>query len=163
MKRLLLSAALLVLTSCAPTLTGPQLGRIINGKTGAEGTVSFERGTLRPLIADPFSPNNARIELGGDVYTGRTQLVAAGGGLPGGWGLSVGVGGGTRSDERGGLGWETRLDSPRNVAPSYSGNLVARTGGPRVRTLTCTLLVDLQGHGVGECTGEAGTRYAMQF
>ncbi|WP_339095999.1 hypothetical protein WDJ50_01500 [Deinococcus sp. VB142] len=155
----------LALASCAPTVTAPQLGRIVNGKTGAEGTVSFERGSLRPLVADPFAPDNTRIQLGDDLYTGRTQLVARGGTapLPAGWGLSVGVAGGTGAGPLGQVGWDTRLDSPRAAAPAYSGNLIARTSGVRVRTLTCTLLVDAQEHGIGECTGEDGTKYAMQF
>lgn len=162
----LLGAVALALVACAPTVTAPQLGRIVNGKTGAEGTVSFERGTLRPLVADPFAPDNTRIELGGDLYTGRTQLVARTGAapLPGGWGLSVGVAGGTAgAGPFGQVGWDTRLDSPRAATPSYSGNLIARTSGVRVRTLTCTLLVDAQEHGIGDCTGEDGTKYAMQF
>lgn len=155
----------IALASCAPTVTAPQLGRIVNGKTGAEGTVSFERGSLRPLVADPFAPDNTRIQLGDDLYTGRTQLVARGGTapLPAGWGLSVGVAGGTGAGPLGQVGWDTRLDSPRATAPAYSGNLIARTSGVRVRTLTCTLLVDTQEHGIGECTGEDGTKYAMQF
>ena len=146
----LLGAVALALVACAPTVTAPQLGRIVNGKTGAEGTVSFERGTLRPLVADPFAPDNTRIELGGDLYTGRTQLVAR-------TGATAGPG------PFGQVGWDTRLDSPRAATPSYSGNLIARTSGVRVRTLTCTLLVDAQEHGIGDCTGEDGTKYAMQF
>lgn len=167
MKRFALLVPLVVaLGSCAPAVTGPQLGRIVNGSTGEEGTVSIVRGTLRPVVADPFAPDNVTIEIGGQTYRGRSQVVGrAGAALPAGWGLSVGVGGSTRPGDPGqaALGWDTRLDSPRPAEVSYSGNLIARTAGARVRTLTCTLTVDARERGFGECTGENGTKYALQF
>ena len=166
--------ALGLLASCAPAVTGPQLGRIVSGSTGEEGTVSIVRGTLRPLVADPFAPDNVTIEIGGQTYRGRTQVVGrSAAGLPAGWGLSVGAHGSTRTGDpalsgsgQAALGWDTRLDSPRPAEVSYSGNLIARTApapGARVRTLTCTLTVDARERGFGECTGENGTKYALQF
>ncbi|MHA0034506.1 hypothetical protein [Deinococcus sp. PESE-13] len=163
---LLSLAAVGLLASCAPAVTGPQLGRIVSGSTGEEGTVSIVRGTLRPIVADPFAPDNVTIEIGGQTYKGRTQIVGRPAtALPAGWGLSVGVGGSTRPGDSGqaALGWDTRLDSPRPAEVSYSGNLIARTNGARVRTLTCTLTVDARERGFGECTGENGTKYALQF
>ena len=62
---LLSLAAVGLLASCAPAVTGPQLGRIVSGSTGEEGTVSIVRGTLRPIVADPFAPDNVTIEIGG--------------------------------------------------------------------------------------------------
>lgn len=163
----LLGAALaLLLSACAPTQTGPQLGRIVNGATGEEGTVSFTRGSLRPRVADPFAPDNATIRIGGLTYTGRTVILSGSAlPLPAGWSLSVGVGGDTGLGQGGALGWGTQLDSPPagRAVPTRSGNLIARTAGAAPRTLTCTLSVDEREHGIGECTGQDGVRYALQF
>lgn len=162
-----LAGAALALASCAPTITTPQLGRIVNSQTGVEGTVAFTRGTLRPLVSDPFAPENARIEIGGVAYTGRTQVVGAGLApvVPANWGLSVSVGNtAMRPAERDPLAWNTRFDAPRSTeAVSYSGNLIARSSAPNVKTLTCNLLIDTREHGIGECFGNDGVKYALQF
>lgn len=163
----LLSAAFaLLLGACAPLQTGPQVGRIVSGATGEEGTVSFVRGSLRPRVADPFAPDNATIRIGGQTYTGRTVILSGSAlALPVGWSLSVGAGGDTRLGTSGALGWGTQLESPpagRSV-PTRSGNLIARTAGNAPRTLTCTLSVDERERGIGECTDQDGVRYALQF
>ncbi|MFN4252943.1 MAG: hypothetical protein ACK4GP_18155, partial [Deinococcus sp.] len=89
----LLGAALLAsaLGACAPALTAPQTGRIVNARTGEEGAVTFTRGTLTPRVGDPFAPDNATIRIGGRTYAGRTYLIG-GGALPGGLGFSVAFG-----------------------------------------------------------------------
>lgn len=155
-----------LLASCTPAVTGPQLGRIVNGKTGQEGTVAFTRGTLRPRLGDPFAPDNAIISLGTLTYTGRTVILdsAVAGPAAPNWGLRVGFGGGTNIGPNGFLGWGTDFGTPRHAA-SYArtGNLIARTAGNAPRTLTCSLMVDEREHGVGECTGDDGVKYALQF
>ncbi|GHF31659.1 hypothetical protein HNQ07_000525 [Deinococcus metalli] len=161
-----LAAALLA--SCAPTVTGPRQGRIVNSVTGTEGTVTFVSGSLRPRVGDPFAPDNATITIGGQTYTGRTAIVdgsGAGNPLPAGWGLSVGFGASSSAFTNGMVGIGTRLDSPDAHRPPVAriGNLIARTTGTPVLTLTCTLTVDETEHGIGDCTGNDGTKYAMQF
>ena len=164
---LLLGAAVAgVLASCAPTMTGPQVGRIVNSVTGQQGTVSFTRGTLQPRLGDPFAADNATIRIGGQVYSGRTAVLNGGaeGPLPPGWGLSVALGGTAAVGDSGMLGIGTRLDTPRPRAPRVrSGNLIARTAGAPTLTLTCTLTVDETERGIGECTGNDGVKYALQF
>lgn len=164
---LLLSAASLgVLASCAPTATSPQVGRIVNSVTGQEGTVSFVRGSLQPRLGDPFAADNATIRIGGQTYSGRTVLLSGGAGspLPAGLGLSLSVGGSAAVGENGAVAVGTRLDTPRPGAPKVrSGNLIARTAGTPTLTLTCTLSVDESEHGIGECTGNDGVKYALQF
>ena len=61
----LLGAALLasVLGACAPAVTAPQTGRIVNTRTGEEGTVTFTRGTLTPRLGDPFAPDLSLIHI----------------------------------------------------------------------------------------------------
>ncbi|MFC6748564.1 hypothetical protein [Deinococcus aquaticus] len=73
----LLGSALLAgaLASCAPALTGPQTGRIVNTRTGQEGTVTFVRGSLNARLPDVFAPDNATIVIGERTYTGRTYLL----------------------------------------------------------------------------------------
>lgn len=163
----ILSAALLVLlASCAPTMTGPRVGRIVNGTTGAEGSVSFTRGTLRPRLGDPFAADNAVIQIGGQTYTGRTVVLDGrpGATLPYGLEFSVGFGGGTNVGTNGFFGWDTHAQTPRTHQPvTRSGNLIARTASARPSTLTCTLLIDADEHGIGDCTGSDGARYTLQF
>ncbi|AFD25317.1 hypothetical protein [Deinococcus gobiensis] len=165
---LLSAAAACLLASCAPTLTGPVTGRIVNGQTGEEGTVSFTRGTLRPGYVNGSAGDNVVVRIGSLAYTGRTTIVNGGvvGPLPAGWGLSLGFGGGSRLGDEGALGWGTRLDTPAPGAAavtSRTGNLIARTLGASPRTLTCTLTVDTAEHGIGDCTGSDGAKYALQF
>jgi hypothetical protein len=162
------TAAACLLASCAPTMTGPVTGRIVNGQTGEEGTVSFTRGTLRPGYVNGSAGDNVVIRIGSQAYTGRTAIVSGGvvGPLPAGWGLSLGFGGGTRLDGDGALGWGTRLDTPANgpvAVTSRTGNLIARTLGASPSTLTCTLTVDATEHGIGDCVGSDGAKYALQF
>ncbi|MCD0175334.1 hypothetical protein IHN32_05155, partial [Deinococcus sp. 14RED07] len=47
--------------------------------------------------------------------------------------------------------------------PAHTGNLIARAEGDPPALLTCTLTVDAQQRGIGECFDGAGTRYALQF
>ncbi len=163
----LLGAALVgVLASCAPTLAGPQMGRIVNSVTGQEGTVSFVRGTLQPRLGNPFAGDNATIRIGGQTYSGRTAILngSVASLLPAGLGLSLSVGGSAAVGENGSVALGTRLDTPRPGAPAvHSGNLIARTAGAPTLTLTCTLTVDEAEHGIGECTGNDGVKYALQF
>ncbi|WP_295816535.1 hypothetical protein [uncultured Deinococcus sp.] len=161
---IVLAAALLA--ACAPAVSGPRQGRIVNSVTGTEGSVSFVAGSLRPRVGDPFAPDNATITIGGQTYTGRTAIVdgaGAGAALPAGWGLSVGFGASSAAFTNGLVGVGTRLDSPRHPPVARIGNLIARTATAPVLTLTCTLTVDETEHGIGECTGNDGTRYALQF
>lgn len=168
---------------------GPQAnpGRIVNGVTGEEGRLSFTPGSLRPSLPSAYAPDNVVIEIGGQTYRGRAVVLNAASplALPPGWGLSLGFGAsagsfagepgpGAGGDWNGlgwnglgwnGLGWRGQLDSApaRGPAPLRSGNLIARTAGSPVLTLTCTLSVDPQERGIGECTGSDGARYALQF
>ncbi len=159
----LLGVALLasVLGACAPSVTALQTGRIVNAVTGEEGTVTFRRGTLSPRLGDPFAPDNATIRIGGRTYSGRTYLIG-GGALPGGLGFSVAFGAGSGTDGSTFTGGSTRVEGGRPV-PAYTGNLIARAEGAPPALLTCTLTVDAQERGVGECFDGAGTRYALQF
>ncbi|CAM4044134.1 hypothetical protein [Deinococcus frigens] len=163
----LLSAAFAgVLASCAPNVTGPQVGRIVNSVTGQEGTVSFSRGTLQPRLGDPFASDNATIRVGGQTYSGRTALLNSGAvsPLPAGVGLSLSLGGTAAIGTNGAVGIGTRIDTPRpRAAVTRSGNLIARTAGTPTLTLTCTLTVDETEHGIGDCTGNDGVKYALQF
>jgi hypothetical protein len=155
-----------VLASCAPAMTGPQLGRIVNSVTGQEGTVSFVRGTLQPRLGDPFAADNVTIRIGGQTYSGRTAILngGVGGLLPAGLGLSLSVGGSAAVGENGAVALGTRLDTPRpGPATVRSGNLIARTAGASTLTLTCALTVDEAEHGIGECVGNDGVKYALQF
>ncbi|MBZ9753077.1 hypothetical protein K7W42_19755 [Deinococcus sp. HMF7604] len=158
----LLGAALLtLLAACAPAVTAAQPGRIVNTQSGAEGTVSFTRGTLSPRLGDPFAPDNATLTIGGRTYTGRTYLIG-GGSLPGGLGVSVAFGTSNVSGEPTAVAAQTRVDAGRPV-PAYTGNLIARAEGEPPALLTCTLTVDTRERGVGECIDGAGVRYALQF
>lgn len=162
---MLLSAALVApLAACTPALTGPQVGRIVNGNTGAEGTVAFTRGTLRPRIAGPYAADNVVIQIAGQTYSGRTVILDANASaLPGNWGLSVGFGSGTNVGPNGFFGWDTHFGTPRqHASSSRTGNLIARTTG-NTRTLTCNLLVDENEHGIGDCTDQSGVKYTLQF
>lgn len=160
-----LAAALLA--GCAPTTTAPQQGRIVNSVTGEEGRVTFTPGTLRPRLGDPFAPDNATIVIGGQTYSGRTAILDGGPPslLPAGWGLSLAFGGSATTGNGTQLGLGTSLGTAdRRAAPvARSGNLIARTAGTPPRTLTCTLTVDEREHGIGECTGSDGVKYALQF
>lgn len=161
-----LAAALLA--SCAPSVTAPRQGRIVNSVTGTEGVVTFTPGTLRPRLGDPFAPDNATITFGGQTYLGRTAIVdgsGAGNALPAGWGFSFSLGGTSNAGNSGALGFGTNLHSPDPHRPPVAriGNLIARTAAAPILTLTCTLTVDETEHGIGECTGNDGTKYALQF
>lgn len=155
-----------VLASCAPTVTGPQVGRIVNSVTGQEGTVSFTRGTLQPRLGDPFSADNATIRIGGQTYSGRTAILNGGttSPLPAGLGVSLSLGGTAAVGSNAAVGIGTRVDTPRpRAAVTRNGNLIARTATAPTLTLTCTITVDESEHGIGECTGNDGVKYALQF
>ena len=156
-----------LLAACAPTATVPQQGRIVNSVTGEEGRLTFLPGTLRPRLGDPFAPDNATIQIGGQTYSGRTAILDSGPAspLPAGWGLSLAFGGSatTGTGNQLGLGAQVGSQDRRAFPVARSGNLIARTAGESPRTLTCTLSVDEREHGIGECTGNDGVKYALQF
>lgn len=163
MKRLvLLLAGAGLLASCAPTLTGPVSGRIVNTVTGQEGSVSFTRGTLKPRLDGPYAADNATIVIGGQSYTGRTVIINSGVSVAPTWNASFDWYSANRTWDR--FGWSSGFSAPHNdVQVSRSGNLIAKTAGTPPLLLTCTLNVDVYEHGVGDCTGSDGTRYALQF
>lgn len=162
MSKTFLGAALLtLLAACAPAMTATTPGRIVNAATGEEGTVTFTRGTLSPRLGDPFAPDNATIRIGQRTYTGRTYLIGNGS-LPGGLGVSVAFGASNTGSAPAAFETATRVDAGRPV-PAYTGNLIARAQGEPAALLTCTLTVDAQERGIGECFDGAGVRYALQF
>lgn len=156
-----------LLAGCAPTMTAPQQGRIVNSVTGEEGRITFAVGSLRTRLGDPFAADNATIQIGGQTYAGRTAILDSVPStfLPAGWGLSVAFGGHatTGSGTQVGLGTRLGTTEPRARPVARSGNLIARTAGETPRTLVCTLTVDESEHGIGECTGNDGVSYALQF
>lgn len=158
-----------LLVACAPTMNAPTLGRIVNSATGEEGRLTFAPGALRPRLGEPFAPDNATIQIGGQTYTGRTAILegAASSPLPAGLGLSVTFAGGGAVGQNGAVGFGTTISTPNqggSVPPVVrTGNLIARTASEPVRTLICTLTVDERGHGIGECTGQDNVKYALQF
>lgn len=152
-----------LLASCAPTITGPVTGRIVNNTTGQEGTVSFTRGTLKPRLDGPNAADNAVLNIGGRTYTGRTVIINSGVNTTPNWSASFDWVAGNRAWGPG-FGWRTGFDTPRNdVVVSRTGNLIAKTTAQPTQTLTCTLNVDVYEHGVGDCLGSDGTRYTLQF
>ncbi|WP_291425405.1 hypothetical protein [Deinococcus sp.] len=149
-----------LLASCAPSVTGPVQGRIVNSKTGQEGVAAFVRGTLQPRLNGAYAADNVTLQIGEQVYTGRTVLIGSGVvETPVTWGVGLGFG----SWRHPGLGWGGRYDTFNRATPIYSGNLIARTAGPAPKTLTCQLTVDAFERGVGNCVGSDGTTYALQF
>ncbi|PTA69485.1 hypothetical protein [Deinococcus arcticus] len=158
---LLGAAVLTLLAACAPTMTAATPGRLVNTQTGEEGTVTFTRGTLSPRLGDPFAPDNATLRIGGRTYTGRTYLIGNGS-LPGGLGVSVAFGASNTGSAPAAFETATRVDAGRPV-PALTGNLIARAQGEPPALLTCTLTVDAQERGIGECFDGAGVRYALQF
>ena len=138
----------------------------MNSVTGQEGTVSFTRGTLQPRLDGPRAAENATITIGGQTYTGRTVIINSGVTAVPGWTASFDLFGGRGSRGSawdGGFGWGTHFGHEHEVRVSRTGNLIAKTQTSPVRTLTCTLNVDTYEHGIGECLGGDGTRYALQF
>jgi hypothetical protein len=151
-----------LLASCAPALNPPVTGRIVNAATGQEGTLTFHPGALRGRTGDPFGGNNTTIQIGGQTYGGRTALLDASTTVTvrPNVGVSLGFGTGPYSDPF----WGTQVSTSTQTRTSLrTGNLIARTFGGTPRTLTCTLQVDDSNHGVGDCTGNDGARYALQF
>lgn len=154
-----------VLASCTPALVGPPTGRIVNTITGEEGTISFVSGSLQPRVGPGALDNNATIQIGDRTYVGRTAIIDSSGPAPSpldfGLQLNVGNGWGGNRDPFFGFGGSARTPAPRLV--SRTGNLIARTDGNASRTITCTLTVDVQEHGYGDCTDSGGVRYVLQF
>ncbi|MEF2278221.1 hypothetical protein V3W47_07905 [Deinococcus sp. YIM 134068] len=151
-----------LLASCAPALNPPVTGRIVNSTTGQEGTVTFHPGALRGQAGDPFGGNNTTVVIGGLTYGGRTTLISASNTVTvrPSLGVSLGFGTGPYADPFFG----TRVGTTTQTRSTLrTGNLIARTSGANARTLTCTLQVDDANHGVGDCTGSEGGRYAVQF
>lgn len=168
MKRpLLLLGLAAALASCAPALISPASGRIVNAKTGEEGSVTFVRGSLQPRISGARLDNNVTVQIGDQTYVGRSVIIdtASPAPTPFDLGLQFNFGnnwnGTGNSDPYFGVGGNARTPAPRLV--SRTGNLIARTDGNAPRTLTCTLTVDAQEHGYGDCTGSDGVRYVLQF
>ncbi|GAA5531834.1 hypothetical protein [Deinococcus aluminii] len=152
-----------LLASCAPTLTAPTLGRIVNSGTGQEGTVTFLSGVL--WSSEAPAGNNVTIQIGNQSYVGRAVLLDAAAVLPARSALNVGVGFGAGFwDSAPGWGFGSRLSTPPTPHVTLrTGNLIAKTAGTTPVTLTCALQVDASQHGIGDCTGSDGARYAMQF
>ncbi|WP_034383402.1 hypothetical protein [Deinococcus sp. YIM 77859] len=148
-----------LLAACAPALTAPTVGRIVNAATGQEGTVNFPPGALS---GGTSSTDNVVIQIGGQTYLGRATLLAAAGTVPLRPALDVTFGAGFWNTVPG-WAWGGQLTTGTPQITLRSGNLIARTTGATPRTLTCTLQVDAEGRGIGECTGSDGARYAMQF
>lgn len=154
-----------LLASCAPTLTASTVGRIVNASTGEEGTVTFQPGALRTRAGDSFGGNNVTVVIGGQTYAGRAALLEGVAAAPASAGLNLGIAfGATTSNSNTTSGFGVFVgNSPAPRATLRAGNLIARTAGATPRTLTCTLQVDEREHGIGECTGNDGTRYVLQF
>ncbi len=165
--------AAVLLASCAPTTMnglsgqGPS-GRIVNGKTGQEGRVSFVGG-FQDRASLPSDPDNVTVTVGGTVYSGRYTVL--GGAAP--LGVSVGIGGSLSSGSGnagsvGGLFGGVGFGAPHRAQGSVTrpGNLIARTtpsAGAALQTLTCTFEVDNRQHGIGSCQDSAGASYSLQF
>ncbi|THF71977.1 hypothetical protein E7T06_01055 [Deinococcus sp. Arct2-2] len=168
MKRpLMLLGLAAVLASCAPALVGPPSGRIVNTSTGQEGTISFVGGSLQPRTGTGRLDNNVTIQIGEQTYVGRSVIIDTASPAPSPLDFGIGFNFGNPWDNMGsrdpyfGVNGTARTPAPRLV--SRTGNLIARTDGNAPRTLTCTLTVDVQEHGYGECTDSSGVRYALQF
>ncbi|MBB5233401.1 hypothetical protein [Deinococcus budaensis] len=153
-----------LLSACTPALTAATSGRIVNAATGEQGTVSFLPGALRPQPPGQ-SGNNVTLVIGGQSYVGRAAVLEGGPAASGTGSLGLSLGFGASVGSAGsGWGLAARVGTP--PAPSAtlrSGNLIARTAGAAPRTLTCTLQVDTAERGFGECSGEGGVRYVLQF
>ncbi|GGJ72206.1 hypothetical protein [Deinococcus aquiradiocola] len=154
--------AVLLLASCAPTLSGSAAGRIVNVRTGDEGRLTFIGG-FRDRATLPGDPDNVTVTVGGRTYSGTYTVL--GNGRPN---LGVSVGFGT------GFGWggaDTvfgRASFGDRPAPTFTrpGNLVARTTpatGDTAQTLTCTFQADANDHGIGSCQDSLGASYTLQF
>ncbi|MFB9994849.1 lipoprotein [Deinococcus oregonensis] len=168
MKRpLMLLGLAAVLASCTPGLVGPPTGRIVNTTNGQEGTISFVSGSLQPRSGTTRLDNNVTIQIGDRTYVGRSVIIDTASPVPSPFDFGIGFNFGNTWDGTGnrypssGVGGTVRTPAPRLV--SRTGNLIARTDGNASRTLTCTLTVDVQEHGYGDCTDDAGVRYVLQF
>lgn len=163
MKQLTAVALAALLASCAPAFTATPPGRVVNAATGQEGTVTFAPGSLRPSLS-ATGPDNVTLSLGGQSYAGR--VVVLDGTLtsaPAPLSLSVAVGG-TAGTGGSTFGWGARLGpAPQPQGTLRAGSLIARSASSPPRTLTCTLTVDERERGYGECRGEDGARYVLQF
>lgn len=154
-----------LLASCAPTLTAPTLGRIVNAGTGQEGVVTFQPGTLGNWGGSARGGDNVTVQVGGQTYTGRAALLDVTTVYPRRpvFDLSLGFGS-SFWDPASDWVWGGSLRAPATSRVILrTGNLIAKTAGPAPRTLTCNLQVDASEHGIGDCTGSDGARYAMQF
>ncbi|EYB68329.1 hypothetical protein DEIPH_ctg025orf0204 [Deinococcus phoenicis] len=154
-----------LLASCAPTLTAPTLGGIVNAGTGQEGVVTFQPGTLGASAGSTLGANNVTLQIGGQTYTGRAALLDTAVVFPARAAFELGFGFGSGAWNPGADWiWGSRLRTPPTPqATLRTGNLIAKTAGPVPLTLTCSLQVDASEHGIGDCLGSDGARYAMQF
>lgn len=143
-----------LLGSCAPTQSGPLIGRIVSATTGIEGEVSIVRGTLYNRPEGVNASENVMITLGKQVLTGRTVLVDTG--------IT------TVTQNWTGNTWPYRPWSMTgrpfvyNEVVSRSGNLIARSRKGDL-IITCQLLVNTNEHGTGECQGSDKNSYTVQF
>ncbi|GGR29744.1 hypothetical protein [Deinococcus ruber] len=164
MSRLLpIAAAAFLLAACAPTLQGAG-GRIVNVKTGEEGTVAFI-GTFQDRAMLPTDPDNVRLTIGERVFSGRYTVLGSGGanlGFTLGYGDPAFWPSGWQGGPYGSLSGQ--LPSAANI--TRPGNLIAKTApaqGQAVQTLTCTFQIDDQRHGIGNCQDSGGDSYSLQF
>ncbi|MFC4454663.1 hypothetical protein [Deinococcus sonorensis] len=154
---LLLAAVLFA--SCAPTLQDTA-GRVVNVRSGQEGTIRFPAGLpTRALL--PGDPDNVVVTLGQDRYSGKATVLGEAPPL----GLSVSFAGGYQSGGGpdgffSGVGVQAP-GGPRPGSATRPGNLIAKT--PQGKTLSCTFQVDRSGHGIGDCQDSAGGTYTLQF
>ncbi|BDP41954.1 hypothetical protein DAETH_19230 [Deinococcus aetherius] len=151
-----------LLASCAPALNPPVTGRIVNATTGQEGTITFSPGALSTRAGDPFAGNNTTIQIGGQTFGGRTVLLDASTTVTVRPAVDVGFGFGTGPYDDPFFG--TRVGTTTQTRTGLrTGNLIAKSFAAPARTITCTLQVNDAYHGVGDCTGSDGARYALQF
>jgi hypothetical protein len=156
---------LALLASCAPTQRDTA-GRIVNTVSGQAGRVVFLNG-FQARAVTPGQSDNVTVQLGQELYSGTYSVI--GGEFPLGLSASFGVGGGSGGGGYGPgrSGYNTGLSAaaaPRNTA--RPGNLIVQTlrlDKKAIKTLTCTFQADSNGHGVGDCTGSDGAKYALQF
>ncbi|MGI8747160.1 MAG: hypothetical protein ACR2J4_02235 [Deinococcus sp.] len=165
-----LSLAALLLASCAPTTLGGTAGRIVDVRSGQEGSVRFLGGVPgRP--PPPGDPDKVAVNIGGVAYSGRATVIGeASGPHPGGAGLGLSLGFGSSfgpgGGSSGGFAGVVGSSPAHGVSTVRQGNLIAKaTARPdgSVPVLSCTFQVDAADHGIGSCQDSAGASYTLQF
>ncbi len=158
----LLALPVLGLVACAPSVTDTA-GRLVNTATGQEGRVLF-LGGFQARPATPGMPDTVTVQLGQDLYSGQYSVI--GDAAPVAVSARFGFGGG--SDLFGRRGYDGGLSTSlaSRTASLHPGNLIVKTlklNNAAVKTLTCNFQADGGGHGVGDCLGSDGAKYALQF